>query len=192
MIKRFSSSPFKLTTHFRGWTRVLALSLGISLLLNFALVYANAKQAANLSTPRIVMRTSSGIVLPIAASAFVWTPEVARDYIKIFLPIIYTWSPVAGASVETWSPFISPLLLKNALESYRQNLPRIQSDSLNQTLLVREVLYDPENDTAGVIGELRLIDRAGHVTTTPLKITVDLITSADPLNPYGHAINNIH
>jgi hypothetical protein len=192
MNPRFRHSPFKLTTHFRAWSRVLAIGLGISLCLNFALVYANVRQSANLSTPRIVLKTPSGIVLPVAASAFVWTPEVARDYVKIFLPVLYTWSPIAGPSPETWSPFINSQLLKTALEKYRQNQSRIQSDGLNQTLLVREVLYDPENNTAQVIAELRLIDRTGHVTPTPLKVTVDLITTADPLNPYGHLITNVH
>ncbi len=86
--------PFKLTTHFRGWTRVLGLSLSISLALNFCLVYAQVKVASNLSTPRIVMQTPSGLVLPVAASAFVWTPEVARDYVKFFLPSLYTFTPL--------------------------------------------------------------------------------------------------
>ncbi len=76
MIHRIT--PFKLTTRFRGWSRVLGAALAFSLALNFALVFANIKLSANLSTPRIVMKTPNGLVLPLAASAFVASRRDAR------------------------------------------------------------------------------------------------------------------
>jgi hypothetical protein len=191
MITLRKPSPFKLTTHFRGWSRVLAIALGLSLLLNFALIYANVRQSANLATPRIVVKTPSGIVLPLAASAFVWTPDVAKDYIRLFLPVAFTFSPAAASASDTWSPFIHPQILKAATERFQKNQPRIQSDGLNQTLQVRQVDYDPDTETATVIAEVRLIDRNGQVTRSSLNLTVELSTTADPLNPYGHAIINI-
>ncbi len=189
MISRIT--PFKLTTHFRGWARVLGLSLGISLALNFCLIYAQVKVASNLSTPRIVMQTPSGLVLPVAASAFVWTPEVARDYVKLFLPCLYTFTPLGGPPIETWSPFVDVQLLKTAEERFKKNQFRIETDGLSQTLFVREAVYDPESETAKVLVELRIINKAGEITRTPLHLTVGLTTVADPLNPYGHAITNV-
>ncbi len=189
MIRR--NSPFKLTTHFRGWSRILAIGFGISCLLNVALIYANVKQSANFATPRIVMNSPSGMVLPVAASAFVWTPEVAHDYVKLFLPVLYTFSSANPPQVETWSPFINPQLLKAANDRFQKNQGRIQSDGLSQTLYVREVRFDSDSESAVVIAELRIIDKAGQITRTPMNLTVELITSADPLNPYGHIIHNI-
>jgi hypothetical protein len=186
------NSPFKLTTHFRGWNRILAIGLVLSLALNFALVFANVKQAANFSTPRIFMKTSGGIFLPVAAGAFEWTPDVARDYVRIFLPIVYTFTPSGASPIETWSPFINPQLLKATADRFQKNRSQIQSDGLHQTLFVRQVTYDPESESAAVIAELRLIDKSGHVTRTTMNLTVDLITSADPLNAYGHAIHSVH
>ena len=189
MLKR--NSPFKLSTHFRGWTRALALSLGASLALNFALVYAHVKVASNLSTPRIVMQAPSGLILPVAASAFVWTPEVARDYVKLFLPCLYTFTPLGASPIETWSPFVDVQLLKLAEERFKKNQFRIETDGLSQTLLVREAVYDPENENAKVLAELRIINKAGEITRNSLHLTVELTTVADPLNPYGHEITNV-
>ncbi len=189
MLKR--NSPFKLTTHFRGWSRVLALALTLSVLLNFYQVYAQTRLAANLATPRIVMQTSSGMVLPVAASAFVWTPEVARDYVKLFLPVLYTFTPTGTPSSEMWSPFINLQLLKTAEERFRKNQFRIETDGLSQTLFVREAVYDPETETAKIAAELRIVNKAGQITRTPLTLAVELTTVADPLNPYGHSITNV-
>ncbi len=184
-------SPFKLTTHFRGWSRVLAIALGVSILLNFYLAYAQVKLAGNLATPRIVMQTPSGVVLPVAASAFIWTPEVARDYIKLFLPVLYTFSPAGPPSTQIWIPFINPQLLKTAEERFRKNQFRIETDGLNQTLFVREAAYDPETESARVSAELRLINKSGQIIRTPMNLTVELTTASDPLNPYGHIITNV-
>jgi hypothetical protein len=181
-------SPFKLTTHFRGWSRVLAVGLTISIVLNLALVYANIRQSANFATPRIVMNSPSGIVLPLAASAFVWSPEVGKSYIKLFLPILYTFSSSGTPSLDSWTPFIHPDLLKAAHDRFQKNQIRIQSDGLNQTLFVREVQFDEGAESAIVDAELRLIDRNGQITRTPIRLNVELTTTADPLNPYGHAI----
>lgn len=184
-------SPFKLTTRFRGWSRALAAALAVSVALNFALTFANARLSANLSTPRIVVKAPNGIVLPVAASAFVWTPEVTRDYVRLFLPILYSWTPLGTPSPEVWSPFISPSLLKAAEDRFRKNQSRIEAEGLSQTLLVREVAWDPESESARVIAELRQLRRDGQIIRTPLNLTVELPAIADPLNPYGHAITNV-
>jgi len=184
-------SPFKLTTHFRGWSRVLAIGLGLSLLLNFAQAYSNTKLSSNLSTPRIVLQTRSGPVLPLASGAFVWNNDVARDFVKLFLPILYTFSPSGPPPAETWSPFINPQLLKQAAERFQKNQSRIQTDGLNQTLFIRESNYDPDTDTVLVVGELRQIDKNGQLNRSPMNLTVQLTTLSDPLNPYGHAIHSI-
>lgn len=187
----YRSSPFKLTTHFRGWSRVLAMSLGISCSLNFALIYANVKQSANFANPRIVMNSPSGMLLPVAASAFVWTPEVARDYVKLFLPVLYTFSSTNPPQANTWLPFIHSRLLKEAGERFQRNQGRIQNEGLSQTLYVREATYDPDLEAAVVSAEVRVIDRTGQITRTPVNLTVELTTTADPLNPYGHLITNV-
>jgi hypothetical protein len=185
-------SPFKLTTHFRGWSRVLGVGVLVSISLNFLLAYANLKQSRNFSTPRIVMKAPSGIILPVAASAFVWTPEVARDYVKTFLPVLYTFSPLGVPQKETWTPFINVQLLQLALEKFQNNRTRIESDGLHQTLLVREVQYDEVSESAQVVAELRIMGKTGDLARTPLNLTVELTTTADPLNPYGHTITNVH
>lgn len=184
-------TPFKLTTHFRGWSRVLTLCLGGSMLLNFGLIYSQIKTAQNFATPRIVLQAPSGVVLPVAAGAFVWTPNVARDFVKLFLPILYTFSSTGTPPLEMWGPFINPQLLKMADERFRKNHSRIETEGLNQTLLVRETIYDPESDSVQVTAELRLINKAGQITRTPISLTVELISNADPLNPYGHSITNV-
>lgn len=189
MLKR--NSPFKLTTHFRGWSRVLVAGLALSVILNFGMIYAWCRMADNLSTPRIVVRSPDGIVLPVAASAFVWNPTIAQEYVKLFLPILYTFTPMGSPPLEMWSPFIHPQLLKTAGDRFQKNRFRIEADGLSQTLFVREVRYDLENETATVNAELRIISKIGQITRTPLNLTVDLTTVADPLNPYGHAILNI-
>lgn len=186
------NSPFKLTTRFRGWSRVMAIGLFISIALNFYLVHAINKQSDNLSIPRIVMRTPSGMVLPVAASAFVWTPEVATDYVKKFLPVCYTFSPDSPPSVDTWSPFINPQLLKSAVDRFRKDQTRIQSEGFNQTMLVREVKYDEASETAIAVCEVRVIDRNGRITRNPVTLTVEFTTYSDPLNPYGHIINSYY
>ncbi len=170
---------------------MLALGLGISCSLNFALIYANVKQSENFASPRIVMNSPSGMVLPVAASAFVWTPEVARDYVKLFLPVLYTFSSANPPQTDTWSPFIHPRLLKTAVERFQKNQGRIQSEGLSQTLYVREASYGPESETAAVTAEIRVIDKNGQITRTPVNLTVELTTTADPLNPYGHLIANV-
>ena len=184
-------SPFKLTTRFRGWSRALAAALALSVALNFALAFANSRLSANFATPRIVVKTPNGVVLPLAAAAFVWTPEVAGDYVRLFLPILYSWTPLGTPSPEVWSPFISPVLLKAAEDRFREKKSRIEAEGLSQTLLVREIAWDPESESARVTAELRLLRRDGQIIRTPLNLTVELPAVADPLNPYGHAIANV-
>ncbi len=170
---------------------MLALALAVSVTLNFYQAHAQARMAANLATPRIVLQTPSGMVLPVAASAFTWTPEVARDFTKLFLPVLYTFTPLGTPPSEMWSPFINPQLLKTAEERFRKNQFRIETDGLNQTLFVREAVYDPETESAKVTAELRIVNKAGQITRTPMNLNVELTTTADPLNPYGHAITNV-
>jgi hypothetical protein len=190
MIRR--DSPFKLTTHFRGWSRVLAFGLTLSLILNFALIYANVRQSANFATPRIVISSPSGIVLPVAASAFVWSPDVAKSYVRLFLPILYTFNSTGTPSLESWAPFIHPDLLKSAHDRFQKNQIRIQGDGLNQTLFIRDVQFDSENTSAIADAEIRLIDRNGQVSRTQVRLQIQLTSTADPLNPYGHAIISVH
>lgn len=187
-----NNSPLKLTTHFRGWSRVLVLSLTTSLAINFGLIYANIKQSENYSLPRVVYKSPSGIVLPLASTAFVWTPEVAVQYVKYFLPVVYSFTPDVVPEIETWSPFVNVQLLRAAKDRYKKNEGQIKSDGLSQTLFVQSVNYDPDSETAKVTGELRIIDRNGQLSRTPVSLTVELIKISDPLNAYGHYIQNIH
>lgn len=187
-----NNSPLKLTTHFRGWSRVLALSLMISLIINFGLIYANIKQSENFSLPRVVYKSQSGIVLPLASTAFVWTPEVATQYVKFFLPVVYSFTPDAVPELETWAPFVNAQLLRAAKDRYKKNEGQIKSDGLSQTLFVQSVTYDSASECAKVIGELRIIDRNGQLSRTPVTFTVELPAISDPLNAYGHYIQNIY
>ncbi len=61
-----------------------------------------------------------------------------------------------------------------------------------QTLFVQSVRFDSSFETAAVAAELRRINRRGEISRTPMTLTVELITTADPLNPYGHIIAKIH
>jgi hypothetical protein len=185
------NSPFKLHTRFRGWNTFLAISLAASTALNFGMIFAWCRMADNLSTPRIVVRSPDGVVLPVAASVFHWNPTVAQEFLRIFLPILYTFGPTGTPPMEMWSPFMHPQLLRTAEDRFHKNQSRIESEGLNQTLFVREVRLDADGETATVAGELRLISRTGQITRTPVTLTVELTTTADPLNPYGHAIINV-
>ncbi|MDD2709088.1 MAG: hypothetical protein PHV34_13970 [Verrucomicrobiae bacterium] len=189
--QRFSS-PFKLHTRFHAWHTALVAGLAVSILFNFGMLYAWLRMAANFSTPRIVVRSPQGIVLPVASSAFIWTPDAAREYVKLFLPVLYSFSPAGASSIEIWSPFFHPQLLRTAEERFRKNQIRIESEGLTQTLFVRETRWNADTETAVVTAELRLLSKVGQITRTPLNLTVEFTTTADPLNPYGYIIANIH
>ncbi|MDD2709229.1 MAG: hypothetical protein PHV34_14680 [Verrucomicrobiae bacterium] len=188
--QRFSS-PFKLHTRFQAWHTALVAGLIVSVLFNFGMLYAWLRMAANFSTPRIVVKSPQGIALPVATSAFVWTPDVAREYVKLFLPVLYSFSPTGTPPIEMWSPFFHPQLLRTAEERFRKNQARIESEGLAQTLFVRETRWNAETETAVVMAELRLISKTGQITRTPLNLSVEFTTAADPLNPYGYIITNI-
>lgn len=186
------NSPFKLTTHFNGWSRVLTVSLVLSTLYNFALMYSHYRLEQNLNTPRLIKQGSSGMMLPVQSAAFFWKPEVASDYIKLFLPVLYSFSPEGIPPRETWSPFINPQLLETAEKRFKLNQTLIESDGLHQTLGIKEIQYNPDDETAEVTGEIRIINRAGNLSLIPLKLTVKFMTTSDPLNPYGHTIYDAH
>jgi hypothetical protein len=184
-------SPFKLTTHIHGRTRILAGSLILMVLLNIGILTAHIRLAGNLEKPRVVLPGSNGVLLPLASSAFVWTPEVACDYVKLFLPVLFTFSPEGTPPGEVWRPFINTQLIETAQKRFKLNQTLIESDGLHQTLKISTVSYFPESETAEVTGELRIINRLGEVSTQPVELSVFLTTTSDPLNPYGHTITDV-
>jgi len=187
-----SDSPFQITTRVRGWNLAFAIGAVCSFILNIIFGIGFIRLSSNLSTPRIVYKAPSGVILPLSAGSLVWTPELAQDFIQRTLPILFTYWPASPPDFEGWAPFINSTLLKSSRDSYLKKEGQIRSDGLNQTLKVLKVDYNPDNDTALVQSELRIIDRNGQLTKKPLSITLELITTADPLNPYGHTIQSVH
>jgi len=183
-----NTSTTSVMGHMPLSSKILLLILFFSVLLNFGILFAHIKMVQNLDTPRIVMRGTEGLVLPMRSTTFFWKPEVASDFIKIFLPVLYNFSPEEVQAGEEWSAFINPELLKKFKDRFELNQTVIVKDELHQTLAVFQVDYNLATDSADVTAELRIINKFGDLTRTPMKLKVKFGKMTDPLNPYGHFI----
>lgn len=137
------------------------------------------------------MKGPEGIVLPMTSTTLFWTPEVASDYIKLFLPVLYNFSPDVAQTDDAWSPFINPDLLKKYRDRYKLNQKIIESEDLRQTIGIYNVTYNSGTDSANVQAELRIINKYGELTRTPMKLHVKFANATNPLNAYGHNIDSL-
>ncbi len=187
-----SPHPLKLHTQKRGRETLLLVALGAMVLLNLVWAMSFRAMAANFNKPRIVMNTREGLILPLASSVFTWNPSTGESFIKNFLPQCYTFSPMGLPPKGLFIPFINPALLDASQQRFERDKGVIESEGIMQTLFVQSVRFDSSFETAAVTAELRRINRRGEISRTPMTLTVEMITTADPLNPYGHRIQVLH
>ncbi len=184
-------NPFKLHTRHRMRDSWLLFAIATSILLNFVQAIALIVMGNNQHLPRIAYQIGDGPMLPLATQVFTWNQETAISFVKIFLPLVYTFSPQGTPPSELYTPFISPALLEATRKRFEKDKALIESEGYTQTLKVQTVELDESLEMAHVTAELRRLKRNGTLDHTTLQLTIDLLSTSDPLNLYGHAIHHI-
>jgi hypothetical protein len=144
-----------------------------------------------LERPRLVLQTPGSLTFPVQSKPLSWTPEVACDFIKLFLPVLYSFSPEGHELGERWEPFIAESLIRFYSDRFKLNRNIIQLDGLLQYLTIQKVEFHPETASAMVTAELHIINRLGDLTRSPMNLQVRLVRTSDTSNPYGYRIESV-
>lgn len=185
------NSPHRLHVHFTGRERILTGCLIASTLISLLLCVSVNRLAKNFSTPRIAVQVPGGPLMPVACALFKWDVDTANQFIQIFLPVAFSYSPEGIPNTKLWSPFIATTVFDAMKESWEKNRATIQAEGYHRFLRVKSIEWDETTETATVSAETTIISTKGKVNKTDSTITVSLQKTSDPLNAYGYIIQEI-